>query len=246
MMETKKQLRENIKMYRAQIDMYASGPNNVRRLNSMNWVRYRITSVEPKVLFQSSKDESRIDYTYMRNIHDVYDYINQFQDRPTKHQLDICDIINMHKLFTAHTNMEYVGGIYRTDTKLLNIMVNDKRMHAIDAQFVPYTMNNIVYRANTSKSSILDRAFDLHYEIIATQPFDDCNKRLARAAMNLFLVLNKMPMIFFDNKKDKSAYIDAFAARANGQNKKYTEYMLNVAERSYRGILRNIKHSKII
>lgn len=244
-METKKQLRENIKMYRTQIDMYASGPNNVRRLNSMNWVRYRITSIEPRVLFQSSEDESRIDYTYMHNINSVYDYINKFQDRPTKHQLNIVDITNMHKLFTAHTNMEYVGGIYRTDTKLLNIIVNGKRMHAIDAQFVPYTMNNIIYTANTSKSSILDRAFDLHYEIIAAQPFEDCNKRLARAVMNLFLVLNKMPMVFFDNKKDKSGYIDAFAARANGHKKEYTEYMLQVTARSYRDILNNIKHSKI-
>lgn len=245
-MEAKKQLRENIKTYRAQINHFASGPDNVRRLNSMNWIRYRITSVEPKILFQSSEDESRIDYTYIHNINDVYDYVNKFQDRPTKHQLDVNDITEMHKLFTAHTNMEYVGGIYRTDTKLLNIIVNGKRMHAIDAQFVPYTMNNIIFKANTSKSNILDRAFDLHYEIIALQPFDDCNKRLARAAMNLFLVLNKMPMIFFDNKKDKAGYIDAFAARANGQNKKYTEYMLNVTERSYRSILRNIKHSKII
>ena len=245
-METKKQLRENIKTYRAQINNFASGPNNVRRLNSMNWIRYRITSVEPKILFQSSEDESRIDYTYMHNIHDVYDYVNNFQDRPTKHQLDVNDITAMHQMFTAHTNMEYVGGIYRNDTKLLNIMVNGKRMHAIDAQLVPYTMNKIIFKANTSKSGILDRAFDLHYEIIALQPFEDCNKRLARAAMNLFLVLNKMPMIFFDNKKDKAGYIDAFASRANVQNKKYTEYMLNVTERSYRSILRNIKHSKII
>jgi Fic family protein len=85
----------------------------------------------------------------------------------------------------------------------------------------------------------------LHYEIIALQPFEDCNKRLARAAMNLFLVLNKMPMIFFDHHEDKLGYINAFAARANGQNKVYTEYMLHATERSYRGILKNIKNSKI-
>ena len=122
-METKKQLRENIKLYRKQIEQYASGPNNIRRFNNMNWIRYRITSIEPKVLFQAVEDESKIDYTYMRNIHDVYDYVNKYQDRPTKHQLDINDITNMHKLFTAHTNMECVGGIYRTDTKILNIIV---------------------------------------------------------------------------------------------------------------------------
>lgn len=244
-MKTTKQLRENIKSYRTQIEKYASGPNNVRRLNNMNWVRFRITAVEPRVLFQSSNDENKIDYTYMHNIDNVYDYVNQFQDRPTRHQLDINDVINMHVMFTAHTNMEWIGGQYRRDDKILNIIVDGTRMHAIDAGLVPYTLNNIIYNANTGRASILDRAFNLHYEIIALQPFEDCNKRLARAVMNLFLVLNQMPMIFFDNKKDKSGYIDAFSARANGRNKEYTEYMLSVAERSYRNILKKIKESKI-
>ena len=245
-METKRQLRENIKVYRAQIGKYTSGPDNIRRLNNINWVRYRVTAIEPYVLFQSSNDKTRIDFTYIHNINNVYDYVNKYKDRPTKHTLDIDDIKNMHVMFTDHTHMGCVGGQYRMDNKLLNIIVNGERMHAIDAQMVPYTMNQIVYKANTSKSSILDRAFDLHYEIIALQPFEDCNKRLARATMNLFLVLNKLPMIFFDNREDKRGYIDAFAARANGRNKEYTEYMLHVTERSYRSILCNIKHSKII
>ena len=244
-METKKQLRENIKQYRAQIDEYASGPNNVRRLNNMYWIRYRITSVEPKILFQSSNDKNKIDYTYIHNIDSVYDYINQYQDRPTQHQLDVDDIKTMHKLFAANTHMEWVGGQYRTDDKVLNILVNGERMHAVDSGMVAYMMNEIVYKTNTGKSDILDRAFDLHYNIIELQPFDDYNKRIARATMNLFLVLNKMPMVFFDNREDKRGYVDAFAARANGQNKKYTEYMLRVTERSYRGILNNIKQSKI-
>lgn len=245
-MKTRQQLRENIKTYRAQIDKYASGPNNVRRLNNIYWVRYRMTSVEPTILFQAANDKTKIDYTYIHNIDSVYDYINQFQDRPTYHQLNVDDIKKMHTLFASHTHMEWVGGQYRTGDKVLNIIVNDSRMHTIDANLVEYTMNEIVHRANTSKASILDRAFDLHYEIIATQPFEDYNKRLARATMNLFLVLNDLPMIFFDNREDKRGYIDAFAARANGQRKLYTEYMLRVTERSYRSILQNIKHSKII
>ncbi len=244
-METKHQMRENIKNYRAQIEQYASGPNNVRRLNNIYWIRSRMVGIEPTVLFQSSNDKTKIDYTYMHNIDSVYDYINQFQDRPTQHLLNIDDLTHMHTLFTAHTHMESTGGIYRTNDKILNITVDGSRMHAIDAYLVPYTMGEIIRTANTSKANILNRAFDLHYEIIALQPFEDCNKRLARAAMNLFLVLNKMPMIFFDNHEDKSGYLDAFTARANGKNKKYTEYMLHVTERSYRGILNNIKHSKI-
>ena len=245
-METKTQMRENIKEYRAQIAAYASGPNNVRRLNNMNWVRYRITAIEPYILFQSSNDRHKIDFTYIHNIDDVYDYINQYQDKPTKHLLDIEDIKNMHTLFTAHTHLQCVGGKYRTSDKILNIVVSGTRMHAIDATFVPSALENIVYKANTSKLNILDRAFDLHYEIIAIQPFEDCNKRLARAVMNLFLVTNKMPMIFFDDKSDKHAYIDAIVARASNRKKEYTEYMLHVTERSYRGILCNIKHSKIL
>ena len=243
-MANRAQLRENIKELRNEIDIYTN-PNQIRRLNNMNWVRSRMASVEPKILFQSS-DSRRLDYTYMHNINNVYDYINQFQDHPTKHQLNVNDINNMHKLFTAHTHMEWVGGTYRRDDKVINIVVNDSRMHAISPELVAYTMGEILHGANTSKSSILDRAYNIHYEIIATQPFEDYNKRVARAAMNLFLVLNKMPMIFFDRPEDKSGYIGAFTARANGRNKEYTEYMLYVTERSYRSILRNIKHSKIL
>ena len=245
-MEIKKQLRENIKSYRAQIEQYTSGSNNVRRLNNLNWVRYCITSQEPYVLFQASNDKTKIDYTYLSNINGVYDYINNFQDKPIKHTLDINDVKNLHILFTQNTHMECVAGFYRTDDKILNIIVDGALMHTVDSSMVPYTMNNIIYKANTSKSNILDRAFDIHYEMVALQPFEDCNKRLARAVMNLFLVLNKMTMIFFNGREDKRGYIDAITARANGRNKEYTEYMLRVTERSYRGILRNIKHSKII
>ena len=119
-------------------------------------------------------------------------------------------------------------------------------MHTVSYTRVPYEMNNIVYRANINQSDIFDRAFDLHYEIIELQPFDDFNKRLARATMNMFLVLNKMPMVFFDNPEDKCGYVQAFAARANGRKKEYTEYMLHVTERSYRNILKNIKQSKVL
>ncbi len=244
-MADRHQLRENIKEIRTQIAQYTSGAGTIRRLNNVNWVRNRITSIEPKVLFQSS-DSRKVDYTYMHNINDVYDYINQFQDRPTKHQLNIDDIKNMHRLFTQHTHMEWVAGTYRHDDKIVNIIVNGFRMHAPRPDIVEYTMNEILRKANTSKSNILDRAFDIHYEIVALQPFEDCNKRVARAAMNLFLVLNKLPMIFFDKTEDKRGYIDAISARANGRTKEYTEYMLHVTERSYRSILREIKHSKIL
>ena len=246
-MKSTKRSRENIKLYRAQIEQYTSGSNNIRRLNNMNFIRHCVTSEEPYILFQSSGRKENIDYTYISNINNVYDYLNQFQDKSTKHLIDIDDVKNLHALFTQHTHMESFAGQYRQDDKILNIIVDGARMHTIDASLVPYTMNNIIYKANTSKSNILDRAFDIHYDIVALQPFEDFNKRLARATMNLFLVLNKMPMIFFNNKKeDKLGYVDAIAARANGRNKEYTEYMLRVTERSYREILRNIKHSKII
>ena len=45
---------------------------------------------------------------------------------------------------------------------------------------------------------------------------------------------------------NERGYIDAIAARANGHNKEYTEYMLHVTERSYRNILRELKQSKIL
>ena len=245
-MNEKQRLRNNIKSYRDQILQLTSGSDNIRRLNNINCVRYCITAQEPYILFQSANDKTKIDYTYISNINGVYDYINQFQDQPTKHTLTIDDVKNLHTLFTKNTHMECVSGMYRTDDKILNIIVDGSLMHTIDASMVPYTMNNIIHKANSSKSNILDRAFDIHYEMVTLQPFEDCNKRLARAVMNLFLVLNKMPMIFFNNNSDKRGYIDAIEARANGHNKEYTEYMLRVTERSYRSILQNIKHSKIL
>lgn len=245
-MNEKQRLRDNIRSYREQISQFTSGSNNVRRLNNMNWVRYCITSQEPYILFQAANDKTKIDYTYLSNINGVYDYINGFQDTHIKHFLSIDDVKNLHTLFTKNTHMECVAGTYRTDDKILNIIVDGGLMHTIDATMVPYTMNNIIYKANTSKSNILDRAFDIHYEMVALQPFEDCNKRLARAVMNLFLVSNKMPMIFFNGREDKRGYIDSISARANGRNKEYTEYMLHVTERSYRSILQNIKHSKIL
>ena len=89
------------------------------------------------------------------------------------------------------------------------------------------------------------KAFDLHYQIILLQPFDDYNKRTARMVMNLALLSAGYQPVVFTRKTDKKQYPHALLQMKNGDQKSYYRYMTNAMIYSQEKIINQLKQSQI-
>lgn len=215
---------------------------SVKRLNNINWLRHEISYTEPRILFQVSKKEQvyHLDFNCMNNIGIAYDYTVKHTDN-TVH-IDGNEICKLHSLLCNNTYID--GGKFRTTSKILEMTVNGKRMHAPEAHNIPHLLNDIVYKIHNDTKDILYRAFDAHYELIVLQAFDDFNKRTARLVMNWILVQNGYRPIVFNKPSDKQKYKEAIKTYAEGNKKEYYEYMLSCMYRTQQDIIKLLNKSK--
>jgi Fic family protein len=107
-------------------------------------------------------------------------------------------------------------------------------------------ISNVLYKMNTGKAPILQRAFDVHYEIIILQPFNDFNKRTARMIMNWFLITKGYRPIVFNYAPDNQEYMAALRDAANGNKKSYYGYMYKCMLRTQQDIIKLLTKSKTI
>lgn len=230
-----------IEQNRQIITKMLSGAGTHKRLNNVNWLRHEIAYVEPRTLFYIPNKEQTpyIDYNNMKNIGDAYDYII---DNPNQ-IIDATEICRIHSMLCANTHIQ--GGIFRSTPKILEITVNGKRMHAPDAYEIPSQMNEIIYKMNNTPD-ILTRAFNIHYDLIALQPFDDFNKRTSRLVMNWVLVQGGYRPIVFNQRSDKQRYKEAISQCANGNYRAYAHYMSACLLRTQKEIIKLLKKSRIL
>lgn len=225
-----------------QITNLLSGSDTTKRLNNMNWLRHEISYTEPKTLFYIPQKEQLpyLDYNSMKNIGDAYDYILEHPQKAIT-PIEICKI---HSILCTSTHIQ--GGLFRTCDKILEIRIKGERIHAPDAGEISYRLTELIFKLKDDKIPALNRAFDVHYELIALQPFDDFNKRTARLIMNWFLIQNGYRPIVFNHTSDKQKYINAFTCRTNGDIKSYNQYMYNCMIRTQNEIIKLLKKSKIL
>ena len=235
-------LKRKIETNRAIISNIFSDAESTKRLNNLNWLRHEISYTEPRTLFHIPNKEQQpyLDFNCMRNLGIAYDYIINNPTAP----VDTYSVCKIHHLLCADTHID--GGRFRTCTKVLEIFVNGNRMYAPDAYEIPYKLNDIVYKANNISNDPLCTAFDVHYSLIALQPFDDFNKRTARMIMNWVLVQNGYSPIVFNATSDKRNYIASLGANANGNHKEYNKYMLSCMARTQDKIINLFKKSRIL
>lgn len=208
---------------------------SAKNIDSINMLRYQITSVEPLILFQpqqqsisSAKRKNFVDYTNLKNIGLAYDYI-----LANKHtEIDTYQIRQLHSILTKDT--EISSGFRFSMAKVLGEF-------APSAEQIYYHMDQIRYNLSNNKIPVLKRAFDVHYDIILTQPFEDLNKRLARLIMNWFLIQNGYRPIIFNKKSDAVEYMEALHNRLKGDHRAYTEYMEKCMLRTQKEIISLLK-----
>jgi Fic family protein len=86
----------------------------------------------------------------------------------------------------------------------------------------------------------LQRALDFHARYETIHPFRDANGRTGRLIMNKILMQNNYPpiIIFKDNKQ---AYFNSITAAQTGKTKKYYQFMLEQAGKTYDQMTATIK-----
>lgn len=218
-----------------------SGANTVKRLNNINWLRHEISYSEPRALFNmpTKQQTAYLDYNCMTNLGTAYDYIINNSTQP----IDSDAIRNIHSILCTNTNID--GGTFRTTPKVIEIIVNGQRFHAPDAYDIAYLVNDAVYKLNNSQEGTPERAFQIHYDLIAIQPFDDFNKRTARMIMNWVLIQGGYRPIVFNQPSDKANYKKAIAAMAAGEQKEYRSYMSACMVRTQKAIMDLLNKSKM-
>ena len=209
--------------------------SSAKNIDSINMLRYQITSVEPLILFKpqqqyisSNQRKNFIDYTNLKNIGLAYDYILTNKYTP----IDSYEIRELHSILAKDTDVP--TGFRYTDAKVLG-------EYAPSAQQIYYHIEQIQYNLTQERVPVLQRAFDLHYDIIMTQPFTDLNKRLARLLMNWFLIQNGYRPIIFNKKTDSTEYMEALHKKLSGNHRAYTEYMEKCMLRTQKEIISLLK-----
>lgn len=229
-MKQTKVLKSQIRYNVAVLQELVAGFGAIKRMNNFNWLRHEMSYTEPITLFHApnpKKTREYIDYTYIRNAENLYDYIAGFANINTKYELTLDQICEIHKILCNETTLQQRGGI---------ISEINKRVH----------IDNMIYQFNADESSILDKVFELHYQLIELQPFEDFNKRTARGVMNLALIQHGYSPVIFNSKTDHNGYMNAYLARNEEHKDQYTEYMLNCMLRTQTQIIRVLRQSKIL
>ena len=234
-------LRTDIEQNRRTINELLFGAGSYKRLNNINWLRHEIAYVEPKTLFYVPNREQTpyLDYNSMKNIGDAYDFILSCPHT----YIDSAEICKIHSMMCANTPIH--GGKFRTTDKILEIIVNGQRMHAPDASQIASQMNEIIFNLH-GNTDVMTRAFNVHYDLIALQPFDDFNKRTARMVMNWVLVQGGYRPIVFNQPTDKQRYKDAITEYANNNYKAYITYMASCMLRTQKSIIKLLNKSKVL
>jgi len=235
-------LKEIIEKNRQAINTILSDSHSHKRLNNMHWIRDEL-SKEAKILFQypdymPQKEKSLyLDFSNIKNLGTAWDYIVTHDKVKT---IDNFNIRQIHTILCKDTNIP--GGQYRLSDAHIMQLGQDAPSYAK----MLYHLSDIEYHINDTRVPVLNRAFNIHYDIIATQPFNDFNKRTARLVMNWFLIINGYRPILFNKRTDRDDYMAALRARANGDTKAYSHYMYSCMIRTQREILKRLRKSRIL
>jgi Fic family protein len=228
-------VKKYIEINKKEISALLTG-SSFRRLNTFNWIRHELTT-EAEILFQLPNHMHKrlyLDYNNIKNLGDAWDYVLDNRDTP----IDTFQIRTIHTILCKNTLIQ--PGAYR----LSEVYSEQLGIHAPTITSVIYHMDDIQYALSDKKRGPLINAFNVHYDLIALQPFNDFNKRTARIVMNWILIQNGYQPILFNHKSDKKEYMSALRARTDRDCKEYSKYMYNGMLRTQKSIIKILKDSR--
>ncbi|MCK5449895.1 Fic family protein [Candidatus Pacearchaeota archaeon] len=159
---------------------------------------------------------------------DAFDYLDDFN-------FNLSSIKRLYNILTKNLVMEN-GNPYPKGFKKINIIINNSQ--TTPPEKVEKELLELLnwYKENKKKIHPLILALDFHLRYEQIHPFRDGNGRTGRMIMNKILMQNKYPPIIV-YKENKSAYFNSMAKASEGRKKKYYQFMLGQANKSYDYIL---------
>lgn len=233
--------KSKIEQNRIEIANMLSGAHTCNRLNTINWIRHEL-GTEAEILFQypdylpSSQKKLYLDYNNIANLSKAWDYILKHP----KTKIDNYNIRKIHHILSKNTDIP--GGTYR----ISDAYIEKLQTHAISYEKLLYKMSDIEYMLSNEQINVITRAFNTHFDIIISQPFNDFNKRTARLIMNWLLIQNGYMPILFNKKTDKDNYMNALQARTKNDCKTYSHYLYHCMIRTQNEIIKLLSKSKML
>ena len=211
---------------------------NAKHLDDISWIKSAF--IKETLILNQCPDHAVRHETCSESIHNINVTWDIIVSRTNITKFSILDVIDIH-CNLAHNTDVIPGKIRTASVYNLQTLIPATPSQEVTRQRI----DDILYRLNSGKQSILQRAFDAHYDLIMLQPFTDFNKRIARMLMNWFLINHGYRPIAFNKRGDKNAYIQALQARASGDKRAYTDYMSKCQLRTQCDIIKHLKNSKI-
>lgn len=173
---------EQLEMFEEKPELIKIGPNKGK------WLRYFQVSLPSKQfktlynLAQDIKDGREIDACYLSDLH-FYFY------KDSKQSGIAGSLRNSGLCYMSQLNYQVPGGSWQEVDKFLTNLITN-------------------YKNNWCSLHPIEKAVAIHNEIIALQPFEDGNKRIARLILNSILLENGYPTIE-TRRQDSIKYINA-------------------------------------
>lgn len=131
---------------------------------------------------------------------------------------------------TASTLMKDIEPEHRNYYRKVSVQMYDLGIAVQNPASIPLKMTSILREIEEGNKSPIQKALDIHYNVIFIQPFIDSNKRTARLLANYYLIKNDYPPILI-SPKDQAAYLDAMIElKKTGNPEKYETFMLSNLE----------------
>lgn len=210
---------------------------NAKHLDDISWIKSAF--IKETLILNQCPDHAVRHETCSESIHNINVTWDIIVSRTNITKFSILDVVDIH-CNLAH-NTDVIPGKIRTACVYnLQTLIPATPSQEVTRQRI----DDILYRLNSGKQSILQRAFDAHYDLIMLQPFTDFNKRTARMLMNWFLINHGYRPIAFNMATDNKDYMNALRARINGDKKTYYSYMYKCMSRTQDLFIERLSNSR--
>ncbi|MCQ2574769.1 MAG: Fic family protein [Alphaproteobacteria bacterium] len=209
------------------------------KISSLHWIPSKLQT-ETSNLFKipnnipAQQRDYYIDYANIQNIAKTWTHLANL---PKSTNIDIIQIQHIHKRLATGTNIP--AGQFRFSAVALDLL--DIEIPSFEK--VPYLLDDITYQLQNNSVNAINRALQAHCSIIAAQPVNDFNKRVARMTMNWFLLKNNYTPIIFDKPTDKKLYYENLKNYYKGDIHSYNNYMYICMLRTQQTIIKLLKNS---
>jgi Fic family protein len=153
------------------------------------------------------------------------DFIHQLAQSKKREELEVSDILGIHKLILQKINDEWTGRI-----RMIPVRVAGSLVPCPNYVKVPSLMDELITSIVSSQEHPATIAAYAHLQLASIHPFVDGNGRTARLLMNLLLLQQQYPLISID-VADRKTYISVIQKALQGETADYYAFMYAAIER---------------